>query len=160
MNKKIVIYPGTFDPVTYGHIDVIERASLLFDEVIVSIAVSSSKKTLFTTGERMQMLRKITGKYKNVKVDSFEGLLVKYAESKNASAIVRGLRAISDFEYELQMALTNRKLAEKITTVFMMPNEKYSYLNSTLVREIAEFGGDLSNFVPALVADKLRKKFR
>ncbi|MGH2575413.1 MAG: pantetheine-phosphate adenylyltransferase [Ignavibacteria bacterium] len=158
--KKIAIYPGTFDPVTFGHVDVLERASALFDEVIISVAVSSAKKALFTESERIDMLKQIANKYPNVAVDSFKGLLVEYAESKKAGVIVRGLRAISDFEYEFQMALTNRKLAENITTVFLMPNEKYSYLNSTLVREIALYGGNLSNFVPSFVEKKLREKFK
>jgi len=160
LSKKIAIYPGTFDPVTFGHIDVIKRAASLFDEVIVSVAVSSPKKALFTVKERVGMLKNITSKFRNVGISSFNGLLVNYAKSKNASAIVRGLRAVSDFEYELQMALTNRKLNENITTVFLMPNEKYSYLNSTLVREIAAYGGDLSSFVPREIAKKLREKLK
>jgi pantetheine-phosphate adenylyltransferase len=158
--KKIAIYPGTFDPVTFGHLDVIKRASSLFDEVIVAVAVSSPKKALFTVKERVGMLKQITEKSKNVRIESFSGLLVNYVKSKKASAIVRGLRAVSDFEYELQMALTNRKLAENIVTVFLMPNEKYAYLNSSLVREIAAYGGNLSDFVPPLVAKKLRDKFK
>ena len=160
MSKRIAIYPGTFDPVTFGHMDVVKRASSLFDEVIVSVAFSSPKKALFTVNERVGMLKQITSKFRNVKIDSFDGLLVRYAKSKRASAIVRGLRAASDFEYELQMALTNRKLAENLTTVFLMPSEKYAYLNSTLVREIAAYGGNLSGFVPPLVARKLREKFK
>jgi pantetheine-phosphate adenylyltransferase len=158
--KKVAIYPGTFDPVTFGHLDVIKRASSLFDEVIVAVAVSSPKKALFTVKERVGMLKQITEKSKNVRIESFGGLLVNYVKSKKASAIVRGLRAVSDFEYELQMALTNRKLAENIVTVFLMPNEKYAYLNASLVREIAAYGGNLSDFVPPLVAKKLRDKFK
>lgn len=155
---KLAIYPGTFDPVTFGHIDIIERSSALFDEVIVSVAVDSRKETLFTVKERLEMLKEVTSKYKNVKVDSFKGLLVHYAEEKKASAIIRGLRAVLDFEYELQMALTNRKLSEKITTVFLTPGEKYSYLSSTLVREIAAYGGNLSHFVPPEVEKQLKSK--
>ena len=158
--KKIAIYPGTFDPITFGHIDVIDRASQLFDSVIVSVAGSSSKKTMFTAEERIAMIKDSIKKFKNVKVSSFNGLLVKYAKSQNAGIIIRGLRAVSDFEYEFQMALTNRKIAESITTVFLMPNEKYTYLNSTLVREIAAFGGDVSPFVPKYVLGKLKEKLK
>jgi pantetheine-phosphate adenylyltransferase len=158
--KKIAIYPGTFDPITFGHIDVINRASQLFDSVIVSVAGSSSKKTMFTVEERITMIKNSIKKYKNVKVSSFSGLLVKYAKSQNAGIIIRGLRAVSDFEYEFQMALTNRKIAESITTVFLMPNEKYTYLNSTLVREIAAFGGDVSPFVSKYVLGKLKGKLK
>ena len=160
MKNKTAIYPGTFDPPTFGHLDIIERSAQLFDEVIVSIAASSSKKTLFTVNERLEMLKKITSKYRNVKADSFKGLLVMHAAAKNVSAIIRGLRAVSDFEYELQMALTNRKLNGKITTIFLTPGEKYSYLSSTLVREIAANGGNLSHFVPPLVVKKLKAKFK
>jgi pantetheine-phosphate adenylyltransferase len=158
--KKIAIYPGTFDPITFGHIDVIGRASQLFDSVIVSVAGSSAKKTMFTVEERIAMITNSIKKYRNVKVSSFNGLLVKYAKSQNAGIIIRGLRAVSDFEYEFQMALTNRKIAESITTVFLMPNEKYTYLNSTLVREIAAFGGDVSAFVPKYVLVKLKEKLK
>lgn len=157
---RIAIYAGTFDPVTFGHIDVLERASLLFDKVIISVAGSSSKKTEFTVDERIEMISDCIKKLPNVKVESFVGLLVEYAKKKNASVIVRGLRAISDFEYEFQMALTNRKIAEDITTVFLMPNEKYTYLNSTLVREIALHGGDVSPFVPRNVLKKLKEKYK
>ncbi|RPI12832.1 MAG: pantetheine-phosphate adenylyltransferase [Ignavibacteriae bacterium] len=156
---KIAIYAGTFDPVTYGHIDVLERASLLFDKVIISVSASSSKKTIFTVEERLEMISDCVKNIPNVKVESFTGLLVEYAKRSNATAIVRGLRAISDFEYEFQMALTNRKIAENITTVFLMPNEKYTYLNSTLVREIASLGGDVSPFVPCNVLEKLNEKY-
>ncbi len=159
-SKKIAIYPGTFDPITFGHIDVINRASQLFDSVMVSVAGSSSKKTMFTIEERITMINNSVKKYKNVKVSSFNGLLVKYAKSQNASIIIRGLRAVSDFEYEFQMALTNRKIAESITTVFLMPNEKYTYLNSTLVREIAVFGGDVSPFVSKFVLGKIKEKIK
>jgi len=160
MAKKIAIYPGTFDPVTYGHIDVIERASVIFDSVIVAVSKTSTKKTLFTVEERVSMLKKTLGRIKNLTIDSFDGLLVDYARSKKASVIIRGLRAVSDFEYEFQMALTNRKLQDNITTVFLMPHEKYSYLNSSLVREIAACGGDVSPFVPPVVAAHLSRKFR
>jgi pantetheine-phosphate adenylyltransferase len=156
--RKTAIYPGTFDPITFGHIDVIERASQLFDSVIVSVAGSSSKKTLFTVEERIEMIKNSVKKFKNVSVSSFKGLLVENAKRQNAGVIIRGLRAVSDFEYEFQMALTNRKIAENVTTVFLMPNERYTYLNSTLVREIAAFGGDVSPFVPEFVKKKLKLK--
>ncbi len=159
LRKNIAIYPGTFDPVTYGHIDVIARAREIFDEVIVAIAVNNSKHPLFTVPERSDMIREATGKFSNVSVDSFNGLLVKYAKSRKATAIVRGLRAISDFEYEFQMALANRMLNEQVTTVFLMPHERYTYLNSSLVREIASHGGDVSKFVPSDVRKRLVSKY-
>ena len=159
MKNKIAIYPGTFDPVTFGHLDVLERAAKLFDKVIISVAVSSAKKTLFTVDERIGLIRKTASKIKNIEIDVFEGLLVKYAEGKNAGAIIRGLRAISDFEYEFQMALTNRKISSKVETVFLMPNEKFSYISSSLVKEIAAYGGDVKSFVPRIVAANLKKKF-
>jgi pantetheine-phosphate adenylyltransferase len=159
-NRKTALYPGTFDPITFGHIDVIKRASLLFDTIIVSVSESSAKKAWFTVEERIEMISACTKGIKNIRVTSFKGLLVKYAKSQKADVIIRGLRAISDFEYEFQMALTNRKLAENISTVFMMPNEKFTYLNSTLVREIAAFGGDVLSFVPSMVANKLKEKLK
>lgn len=157
---NIAIYPGTFDPITYGHLDVIERAREIFGRVIVSVAQNSSKQPLFSEKERVLMIREVIRKYKNVEVDSFRGMLVKYCVSKKATAIVRGLRAVSDFEYEFQMALMNRKLAESITTVFLMPHEKYTYLNSSIVREVGMLGGDVSEFVPASVRKHLIKKLR
>ncbi|MDD5363254.1 MAG: pantetheine-phosphate adenylyltransferase [Ignavibacteria bacterium] len=157
-NKIIAIYPGTFDPVTNGHIDIIDRASQLFDEVIVTVALNINKTPLFSSDERKFLLKEVTKKYKNVKIDSFSGLLVDYAKKNKASVIVRGLRAVSDFEYEFQMSLTNRKLAPKVTTIFLMPNEKYTYLNSSLVRELSKFNGDISGFVPAIVRKKLKEK--
>jgi pantetheine-phosphate adenylyltransferase len=157
---KIAIYPGTFDPITYGHIDVIERAREIFDRVIVMVARNTSKITLFSTEERVAMIKNVVKKFKNVEVESFEGLLVNFARKKKAIAVVRGLRAVSDFEYEFQMALTNRKLAKEITTVFLMPHEKYTYLNSSLVREIALMGGDVSEFVPTIVQKALKGKIK
>lgn len=157
-NKIIAVYPGTFDPVTYGHMDIIERASQLFDKVIVAVAVNISKTPLFDEKERKLLLTKVCGKYGNVKIDSFKGLLADYAKKKRASVIVRGLRAVSDFEYEFQMSLTNRKLAPGISTIFLMPNEKYTYLNSSLVRELSRFNGDIKDFVPAIVRKKLLEK--
>ncbi len=157
---KIAIYPGTFDPITYGHIDILERAMKLFDRVIITIARNSAKNPLFTEQERLNMITEVVKKYPHVEVDSFDGLLVAYARKKKATAIVRGLRAISDFEYELQMALMNRKLDDTVETVFLMPNEKYTYLNSSIVREIARLGGEVSGFVPPSVRDALNGKTR
>ncbi|MBK7444745.1 MAG: pantetheine-phosphate adenylyltransferase [Ignavibacteria bacterium] len=160
MNKLVSIYPGTFDPVTNGHLDVIERASGLFEKVIVTIAVNQNKKPMFSESERKDMLINVTSHLKNVEVDFFEGLLVKYAEEKKAGVIIRGLRAISDFEYEFQMSLTNRKLNPEINTVFLMPHEKYSYLNSSLVRELASFNANVKEFLPEYVLKKLEEKFK
>jgi pantetheine-phosphate adenylyltransferase len=157
---KIAIYPGSFDPVTYGHIDILERALKLFDRVIITIARNTAKNPFFTEEERITLLRQVTKRYKNVEVDSFQGLLVDYVRQKKASAVVRGLRAMTDFEYELQMALMNRKLDEKMETIFLMPNEQYTYLSSNVVREIAQLGGDVSKFVPPIVRKALRQKKR
>ena len=155
---KIAIYPGTFDPVTNGHIDILERALKLFDKVIITIARNTAKNPLFTEEERITLLRQATKRLKNVEVDSFEGLLVEYVEKRGAISVVRGLRAMTDFEYELQMALMNRKLDETMETIFLMPNEKYTYLSSNFVREIARLGGDVSRFVPPVVLKALRQK--
>ncbi len=157
---KTSVYPGTFDPITYGHIDIIERAREIFDKVIVMVAQNPEKQPLFTDTERVTMIKKVVSKYRNVEVDSYDGLLVEFAKRKNATAIVRGLRAVSDFEYEFQMALMNRKLEANITTVFLMPHEKYTYLNSSLVREISRLGGDVSEFVPPVVRQLLSKKIK
>jgi pantetheine-phosphate adenylyltransferase len=157
---KIAVYPGTFDPITNGHIDILERALKLFDIVIITIAKNTAKDPLFTEEERLILIRQALKKYRNVQVDSFDGLLVDYVRRKKAVAIVRGLRAMTDFEYELQMALMNRKLDRTAETVFMMPNEKYTYLSSYVVREIARLGGNVSEFVPPLVRKALRKKNR
>jgi len=157
---KIAIYPGTFDPITNGHIDVLERALEIFDTVIVAIAVNSSKTPLFTKEERLDILKNVLKDYPKVIVDSFDTLLMDYAKQKNATAIIRGLRAVSDFEYEFQMALMNRNIYPSASTVFLMPHEKYSFLNSTLIREISRLGGDISQFVPEYVKLKLEEKFR
>lgn len=157
---KIAVYPGTFDPITYGHIDVIERACEIFDKVIVMVAHNTTKTPLFNTEERLKMIKEVVKKYKNVEVECYNGLLVEFAKKRKASAIVRGLRAVSDFEYEFQMALMNRKLEGNITTVFLMPHEKYTYLNSSIVREIASLGGDVSGFVPLIVQKYLSKKIK
>jgi pantetheine-phosphate adenylyltransferase len=160
LKKITAIYPGTFDPVTNGHLDIIERAAKLFDKVIITIAVNSSKKPLFTKDERMDMIKNVTKKFKNVSVDVFDGLLVSYAKKKKASVIIRGLRAISDFDYEFQIALTNRKLEPEVNTIFLMPSEKYSFLNSSLVRELASFKADVKQFVPDYVFKKLKEKYK
>lgn len=159
---KIAIYPGTFDPITNGHLDIIERASKMFDKVIVTVAVNSSKTPMFTADERVALVRAALKdqKIKNVTVEQFSGLLVNFARKKNASALIRGLRAVSDFEYEFQMALMNRKLAPKITTVFLMPHEKYTYLNSSIIREVARLGGDVKEMVPQAVHKALHQKLK
>ena len=152
------IYPGSFDPVTNGHLDVIERARTLFDEVIVAVAINDQKQPLFTPDERLAMLRQAIT-IDAVRVAPMDGLLVEFAASEGAHAVVRGLRAISDFEFEFQMALMNRKLDPEIETIFLMPKEEYTYLSSRIVKEIARLGGDVSAFVPSLVAEALAKKF-
>ncbi len=154
------IYPGSFDPVTNGHLDVIQRASQLFDEVVVAVAFNDAKNPLFTAQERVDLLKKTVAKIRNVKVDCFEGLLMAFARKQKACAVVRGLRAVSDFEFEFQMALMNRKLEPKIETVFLTPQEEYTYLSSRIVKEIARLGGNVDQFVPAVVAKGLGKKFR
>ncbi len=158
MKEQIALYPGTFDPITYGHIDVVERAAQLFSKVIVLVAKNTSKTPLFTDEERIAMIREVFRRNPRVEVDGFDGLLVEYARRHKAGVIVRGLRAVSDFEYEFQMALTNRKLAPSIDTVFLVPNEQYTYLNSTIVREVARLGGDVSDFVPRSVRKQLERK--
>ncbi|MEN8193345.1 MAG: pantetheine-phosphate adenylyltransferase [Bacteroidota bacterium] len=155
---KRVIYPGTFDPVTNGHIDVIKRAIDLFDEVVVTVAKNPSKNALFTTDERLTMLNESLKEFDNVLVDSFGGLIVDHAKEVGAIGIIRGLRAISDFEYEFQMALMNRKLNEDLRTIFLMPHERYTYLNSTIVRNLSQFEGDVSDFVPPIVVKMLKEK--
>ncbi len=157
---KRVIYPGMFDPVTNGHIDVIKRAMELFDEVIVTVARNPAKTGLFSVEERVIMIEESIKNFPNVLVDSFDGLTVEHAENLGAIGIVRGLRAITDFEYEFQMALMNRKLSSGIKTIFVMPHEKYTYLNSTIIRNLAMFGGDVSQFVPPIVEQKLKERFK
>jgi pantetheine-phosphate adenylyltransferase len=150
------IYPGSFDPITYGHLDLIKRATCMFDEVIVAVAHNAQKDALFTIEERLDIVRKTTKNIKRVKIETFEGLVTDYARKKGIYVLVRGLRMISDFEYELQMALTNRRLAEDVETVFLMPSEGYSFLSSTLIKEAASLGADVSSFVPDYVAKKLK----
>ncbi len=156
---KLAIYPGTFDPITNGHLDIIQRAVNLFDRVIVGVTTNPAKTPLFSTGERVEMIQKSVSNMASVEVEHFDGLLMDYARKKAANVVVRGLRAITDFEFEFQMALVNRRLAEHIVTVFLMPNEKYTYLNSTIVKEVAKFGGDVGSFVSKDVDERLRKKF-
>jgi pantetheine-phosphate adenylyltransferase len=153
------VYPGSFDPVTNGHLDVVERARKLFDEVVVAVAHNEEKQPLFSLEERLKFLQETVGKIDNVRITHFEGLLVEFALKQNAHAVIRGLRAVSDFEFEFQMALMNRKLEGNLETIFLMPKEEYTYLSSRLVKEIARLGGDVSSFVPVSVAKALGKKF-
>ena len=159
MKDIVAIYPGSFDPVTNGHLDLIHRGSKLFDRLIVAIARNMDKaEPLFDMDERKQMLEAMTSELDNVTVDIFDGLLVHYCIQKNANAVLRGIRAVSDYEFELQMALMNRKMEPRVETVFMMPAEKYSYLSSRIVREIANLGGPLAGLVPEMVEERVRQK--
>jgi pantetheine-phosphate adenylyltransferase len=153
------IYPGSFDPITNGHLDVIERARKLFDEVVVAVTHNDEKQPLFSLNDRLDLLRETAGKIDNVRIAEFEGLLVEFARNEEAGVVIRGLRAISDFEFEFQMALMNRKLDSAVETIFLMPKEEYTYLSSRIVKEIARLGGDVSGFVPACVAKALSRKF-
>jgi len=154
------IYPGTFDPVTYGHIDLIKRAQDVFSEVLVAVALNPYKKPLFSLKERVAMLKKATADFKGVEVVEFDGLVVDFARKNKSKVLIRGLRMVSDFEYEFQMALTNRKLAPDIETIFLMPQESYSYLSATLLKEAASLGADLSSFVPDFVEKALKEKLK
>jgi pantetheine-phosphate adenylyltransferase len=156
---KTAVYPGSFDPITFGHIDIVDRSSRLFDRVIVAVLNNPSKKHLFSTAERMDMIRTATNEYNNVEVDCFSGLLVDYMERRGADAVIRGLRAVSDFEYEFQMALMNRKLNRRIETIFMMTSSKYSYLSSSIVKEVAGLGGCVKDLVPDFVNDRMMEKY-
>ncbi|HKN76635.1 MAG TPA: pantetheine-phosphate adenylyltransferase [Candidatus Acidoferrum sp.] len=158
MKTSIAIYPGSFDPVTNGHLDLIERGEKMFDLVIVAVLNNAEKQPLFSVPERVEMLREVTQKWSGVEVDVFHGLLVDFARKRGAGVILRGIRAISDYEFELQMALMNRKLEPRLETVFMLPGESYSYLSSKLVREIAQLGGPLKDLVPPEVERRLRSK--
>lgn len=153
------IYPGTFDPVTFGHLDVLERAARLFDRVTVGVARDSGKQPIFTAEERLELLRPCLTKLPNVRAVVFGGLLVDFATAEKATAIIRGLRALSDFEFEFNMALTNRRLRPAVETLFVMPNEAYSYCSSTLVKQVARHGGDVAHFVPPTIAAALRARF-
>ncbi len=158
MKSTIAIYPGSFDPVTNGHLDLIARGAKIFDRLIVAVLENREKAPLFSAGERVEMLRDVTREWDNVEVDLFDGLLVEYARRRGASVILRGIRAVSDYEYELQMALMNRRLEPQLETVFMLPAERYSYLSSRLVREVAQLGGPVQGLVPAAVEERLRAK--
>lgn len=157
---RIGVYPGSFDPVTYGHLDIILRASKVFDRLIIAVLRNSSKKPLFTVEERVNMIRMATEGIANVEVEAFDGLTVDFAQRKGSTTIVRGLRAISDFEYELQIAQTNHKINTKIDTIFFNTSVEYSYLSSSIVREIASYGGDISNFVPAEIEKLVLEKYK
>jgi len=157
---RTVIYPGSFDPFTNGHLDVVERAAKLFDRVIVAVAQNTDKQTLFSQTERKLQIATVLDDFQNVEVTEFKGLLVEFAKAQHAEAIIRGLRAVSDFEFEFQLALMNRKLEEEIETIFMMPREAYTFLSSKLVKEIAQLGGDVSAFVPANVEQALQGKLK
>ena len=158
MRQIVAIYPGSFDPVTNGHLDLIQRASNLFDRLVVAVLVNPEKDPLFSPQERVKMLDLVVAHLPNVEVDTFEGLLVDYARSKGARVLLRGIRAVSDYEYELQMALMNRQLEPDMETVFMLPAEAYSYLSSRLVREVARLGGSIKGLVPAAVEERIRAK--
>jgi pantetheine-phosphate adenylyltransferase len=158
--STLAVYPGSFDPLTNGHVDIISRGARLFDRIIVAILVNAEKAPLFTMDERLEIMRGVFGALPNVEVDTFEGLLVDYMERRRAQVIVRGLRAVSDFEFEFQMALMNRRLNGKIETVFMMPAEQYSYISSRLIKEVFALGGRVHGLVPDIVEDRLRDKFR
>lgn len=160
--KTLALYPGSFDPITYGHLDILERATELFDKVIATIAINNRKKAVFTGDEREDLFRQcLKGKEwaKRVEIEQFTGLLVDFAKEKNANTLVRGVRQISDFEYEFRMALTNRRLAPNVDTVFLMPNEQLTFISASLVKEVGYWGGDLSSFVPEHVAEALTQKF-
>ena len=159
MSKQVTaIYPGSFDPVTNGHLDLIARGAMIFDQLIVAVAQNLDKEPLFAVKERVEMLEAVTFEWKNVEVEIFDGLLMDYARSRGASVIMRGIRAVSDYEYELQMAMMNRKIEPDIETVFMLPAEAYSYLSSRLVKELARLGGPVKDLVPPLVVERLRAK--
>jgi pantetheine-phosphate adenylyltransferase len=151
-----VLYPGSFDPVTNGHLDVLQRASRLFDEIIVAVAHHNAKQALFTVKQRVYLLKQSTGHLQNVRITSFEGLLVNFAKQQGAQTLIRGLRAVSDFEFEFQMALMNRSLQPDLETLFLMPSEEYTYLSSRMVKEVSRLGGDVSRFVPECVVAALR----
>lgn len=156
---KFAVYPGTFDPITNGHIDIIKRTLRLFPNVIVAVAPNPKKAPLFNLEERLAMIREATHGFLDLTIESFSGLLIHYLRRKGATAIIRGIRAVSDFEFEFQMALMNRKLDTTIETIFLMPSEEYSYLTSTLIKEVASYGGEISDLVPKVVLKKLQEKF-
>lgn len=155
---RTAIYPGSFDPITNGHLDIVQRAARLFDQVVVAVARNENKKPLFSTEERLDLVRQCVGHLPNVTTDSFDDLLVHYADRRGGQVIIRGLRAVSDFEFEFQLALMNRKLNDRVETIFMMPKETYTFLSSRIVKEIARLGGNVSCFVPATVREALARK--
>ena len=154
------IYPGSFDPITYGHLDVIERAAKVFDQLIIGVLNNYSKKSLFSVEERLEMIREVTFQYPNVEIRAFGGLLIDFTEKVNAQVIVRGIRAVSDFEYELMMAQTNKRLRDNVETVFFATSAEYSYVSSSTVRELAYFGGEIDQFVPPSVRQRIVDKYR
>ncbi|MCI8549302.1 MAG: pantetheine-phosphate adenylyltransferase [Lachnospiraceae bacterium] len=156
---KTAVYPGSFDPVTLGHLDIIERSSRIVDELVVGVLNNSSKNPLFSVEERVNMLKEVTSHLSNVRIESFDGLLVDFAVRCHANVVVRGLRAITDFEYELQMSQTNRIMCPKLDTIFLTTDLKYAYLSSSIVREVAYYGGDISAFVPAAIIERVLEKF-
>ena len=156
---KIGIYPGSFDPITYGHMDIIERAALITDKLIVSVLNNPDKHPLFSVDERVAMIKEAVKGKENIEVESFEGLTVDYCKMKNATFMIRGLRAVTDFEYELQLAETNRVLDDSVDTVFLLTNLNYAYLSSSAVKQVLRYGGDISKFVPKFVEDKLKEKY-
>lgn len=158
--KKTAIYPGSFDPVTYGHLDVIKRAVSIFGKVTVAVSHNTNKKYLFSLKERAEMLKEVTKDIKGVNVETFDGLTTQYVKKKKTNILVRGLRMTSDFDYEFQMALTNRRLDEEVETAFLMPSERFTFLSSSLLREVARLGGDVSSFVPSFVEKRLRVKLK
>jgi pantetheine-phosphate adenylyltransferase len=160
MKQKIAVYPGSFDPVTRGHIDIIKRASGVFDKIVVAVLSNRDKKPLFSEKERIELIKGSVEEFRNVEVDSFSGLLVEYMKSQNISVAIRGLRAVSDLDYEFQLAHTNRSLYPEMETVFFMPNAKYVYLSSSVVREVASLGGELDEYLPANVSKALKEKFK
>jgi len=157
-NGRLAVFPGSFDPLTNGHVDIILRSAHLFEHIVVAVLVNVEKTPLFTSDERIAIIREVFREYPNIEVDTFDGLLVEYARRRRASALVRGLRAVSDFEYEFQMALMNRHLEPTLETVFMMPAEQYTYLSSRLIKEVFQLGGDVRGLVPSVVERRLREK--
>jgi pantetheine-phosphate adenylyltransferase len=160
MTMRTVIYPGSFDPITFGHLDLVQRAAKLFEKVIVAVAENDSKQPLFTLAERQQLVATAVREWRNVETDRFGGLLIEYARQRRATAIIRGLRAVSDFEFEFQLALLNRRMDDRVETIFMMPKDTYTFLSSRIVKEICRLGGDVSAFVPRAVHEALLAKYR